>query len=1051
MKHEEFLLYSRLVRGSKEDLALKIAALNGVVSAQEYERLKEAGVIKAFKTMFSPAVAAKAEQTGAKVVEDATKVVANNATKAAPKAAPEAESMADFARRKIKENPLATIGGIGAVGVGTGMLAFGGSKHSSYVPQYGNYYYDYANGAWMYKEAGVVDAVTAPAKYIGRMFSRSGAAIPSVTKAAPAAASVTKAAPAVAKGVRAPSIADVEAAQGQLNSLITRGPATKQLFAASDHQREIARRTAEINKMKQAIDPYSMISVAPKSSTTVPLPRIGNAPRYVLPTPEAEIAVERAAASRAVNARAAVLNPTGETLPSVAEMARRRALETARSAPSASGEIAAARRAAMLNPADAPTQTLADMRRLRAEAAARPASGPSPFEASRPASAPSPSTAATGGAAPGRARGPSPFEERFLAARDRFFGNVRQDTAAELAARPGPSPFSPTARPTTTARPAPTTTAAPTPSAASTGAASTPDARIEEALARFEGLSARAEAPVAGARPARGPDNQEFLAARDRFFGNVRKDVEGQLATRGGAAPAATGGTTPAAAGGTTPAAAGGVSPAGPTTTAATTTGATTAASGRSPELQAAIAEGERLLGKPLTQSQIAALEKRMSRAATGGTAPATAGGVSPAGPATAAAGGTAPAATGEAAAAATGAAAGKAPTPEQVAALEQAISKKLSEEEIKALSNPVAARAGTRSGRSIGNSSGGTSPVVDARGNIVQQRATGAVPQGPVSPQATGPALQYDKARVAEMEKRGPKVGDSASFADTLRRQIKENPLLTAGIVGGGGLAAGALMSGGDDRRVVVKAASASTVGGAARDFGKVLYQEYPGIEKGHAYLQNILRNKKINSEDAFGLGVNALKTVGFTAGIGAGVKKLVKKEERPATLRIDPRDLAVLRAQEAKTAGVFMAPSQLNNSSPQALIDDLEARMTHSGGNYRKTAQAKKAGHTKVAFTLDPNQRNALIGALGSAATLQATLRLKEPSRAPLPYDPSADNSAMHDFRRMFAEQTYDFERFSRAHPGASTLLAALAGAGVGYTAGSKMFQKYKDTKGP
>ena len=144
-------------------------------------------------------------------------------------------------------------------------------------------------------------------------------------------------------------------------------------------------------------------------------------------------------------------------------------------------------------------------------------------------------------------------------------------------------------------------------------------------------------------------------------------------------------------------------------------------------------------------------------------------------------------------------------------------------------------------------------------------------------------------------------------------------------------------------------------------------------------------------------------------------------------------------------------MAPSQLNNSSPQALIDDLEARMTHSGGNYRKTAQVKKAGHTKVAFTLDPNQRNALIGALGSAATLQATLRLKEPSRAPLPYDPSADNSAMHDFRRMFAEQTYDFERFSRAHPGASTLLAALAGAGVGYTAGSKMFQKYKDTKGP
>ena len=310
---------------------------------------------------------------------------------------------------------------------------------------------------------------------------------------------------------------------------------------------------------------------------------------------------------------------------------------------------------------------------------------------------------------------------------------------------------------------------------------------------------------------------------------------------------------------------------------------------------------------------------------------------------------------------------------------------------------------------------------------------------------------MKYDKARVAEMEKRGPKVGDSASFADTLRRQIKENPLLTAGIVGGGGLAAGALMSGGDDRRVVVKAASASTVGGAARDFGKVLYQEYPGIEKGHAYLQNILRNKKINSEDAFGLGVNALKTVGFTAGVGAGVKKLVKKEERPATLRIDPRDLAVLRAQEAKTAGVFMAPSQLNNSSPQALIDDLEARMTHSGGNYRKTAQAKKAGHTKVAFTLDPNQRNALIGALGSAATLQATLRLKEPSRAPLPYDPSADNSAMHDFRRMFAEQTYDFERFSRAHPGASTLLAALAGAGVGYTAGSKMFQKYKDTKGP
>jgi hypothetical protein len=170
-------------------------------------------------------------------------------------------------------------------------------------------------------------------------------------------------------------------------------------------------------------------------------------------------------------------------------------------------------------------------------AAARPASGPSPFEASRPASAPA--------AAARPASGPSPFEERFLAARERFFGNVRKDVEGQLAARPGPSPFSPTARPTTTARPAPTTTAAPTPSAASTGAAPTPDARTQETLARFEGLSARAKAPVAGARPARGPDNQEFLAARDRFFGNVRKDVEGQLAARGGAAPGRARGPSP--------------------------------------------------------------------------------------------------------------------------------------------------------------------------------------------------------------------------------------------------------------------------------------------------------------------------------------------------------------------------------------------------------------------------------------------------------------------------------------------------------------------------
>ena len=145
-------------------------------------------------------------------------------------------------------------------------------------------------------------------------------------------------------------------------------------------------------------------------------------------------------------------------------------------------------------------------------------------------------------------------------------------------------------------------------------------------------------------------------------------------------------------------------------------------------------------------------------------------------------------------------------------------------------------------------------------------------------------------------------------------------------------------------------------------------------------------------------------------------------------------------------------MAPSQLNNSSPQALIDDLEARMTHSGGNYRKTAQvAKQAkGHTKVAFTLNPAQRNALIGALGGGALTAATLRATETSPLPAPIDPDPNNSALRDLKDAYMYQVDMYKRYGKQHPLAATLLGAGAGAAAGYGSGSVNWQKIKDSLG-
>ena len=298
-------------------------------------------------------------------------------------------------------------------------------------------------------------------------------------------------------------------------------------------------------------------------------------------------------------------------------------------------------------------------------------------------------------------------------------------------------------------------------------------------------------------------------------------------------------------------------------------------------------------------------------------------------------------------------------------------------------------------------------------------------------------------------------------SFVEDAKKWVKDNPYYTAAGVGAAGLGAGLLLGG--DTNVTVKGASmrraqnkiaaappvtANPLFEAGKDLANVLYREYPGIERGHQYLKQIKADGKLTSGTAFGLGANALKTIGFTSLVGVGGKKLLAKPE-PQIIYVHPDgSKEVVTGGAKKTAGVFLAPSQLDNSSPSALIADLERRMTPSGGNFK---QAASSGHVKQAFTMSPTVRNALIGATGSAAVLAATLRLKEQSPVPPPYDPAAGGGAFHDARRLYRNMSYDMERYARAHPTASLVGAALAGAGAGALSRSIAWQNLKDTMGP
>jgi hypothetical protein len=297
--------------------------------------------------------------------------------------------------------------------------------------------------------------------------------------------------------------------------------------------------------------------------------------------------------------------------------------------------------------------------------------------------------------------------------------------------------------------------------------------------------------------------------------------------------------------------------------------------------------------------------------------------------------------------------------------------------------------------------------------------------------------------------------------FVEDAKKWVKDNPYYTAAGVGAAGLGAGLLLGG--DTNVTVKGASmrraqnkiaaappvtANPLFEAGKDLANVLYREYPGIERGHQYLKQIKADGKFTSGTAFGLGASALKTIGFTSLLGVGGKKLLAKPE-PQIIYVHPDgSKEVVTGGAKKTAGVFLAPSQLDNSSPSALIADLERRMTPSGGNFK---QAASSGHVKQAFTMSPTVRNALIGATGSAAVLAATLRLKEQSPVPPPYDPAAGGGAFHDARRLYRNMSYDMERYARAHPTASLVGAALAGAGAGALSRSIAWQNLKDTMGP
>jgi hypothetical protein len=279
--------------------------------------------------------------------------------------------------------------------------------------------------------------------------------------------------------------------------------------------------------------------------------------------------------------------------------------------------------------------------------------------------------------------------------------------------------------------------------------------------------------------------------------------------------------------------------------------------------------------------------------------------------------------------------------------------------------------------------------------------------------------------------------------FLDSATDLIKENPLLAVG----GGLGAGYLIgnSGGQYK-------GANWMG----NLGTTLYKEYPGIEKLHYYAGRTAKEGPTAANVA-GLGLSGLKTVGTT---GMMARTILRKGDIP--IEITER----FREEEGqKTAGMFMAPSKLNNSSARALIDDLENRETHGNKGYmsptallqqmkiasapvkpgktnrrpsRAFMPAKTPDHLprsssdKLAAAAYGNTvQTALIGAAIGAAGMGVNLVFNKPGATLPPLNPNSEHGVIEDYKdyhKHFATQT---NRLLHAHPKSAIAAGAVAGA--------------------
>lgn len=230
-------------------------------------------------------------------------------------------------------------------------------------------------------------------------------------------------------------------------------------------------------------------------------------------------------------------------------------------------------------------------------------------------------------------------------------------------------------------------------------------------------------------------------------------------------------------------------------------------------------------------------------------------------------------------------------------------------------------------------------------------------------------------------------------------------------------------------------------------RDLGAVLYTEYPGIAKSHGFI-NDMRSNGVSLANSAGLGLNALKTYGTTRALH---RIAFGEKEKP----------------QEKTAGMYLAPSQLDMSSNMAFIQDLENRETHGTKGYLSATQmlnnTKMASKPNIpsklvnkqqqrevtvsqhvrrgnpipavektaAVSFAPNVRDALIGATVGAAGMGVNLAFNKPSPTLAPLDPDSAHSPFDDYRAFHQNMGGQVNRLLHAHPKTGILAGAVLGA--------------------